>query len=204
MIFFVSCSLFCLVVLVLVVIAVIYGQTIIASIQFCESSYFKRLNFCTLTSTSHHVPRNPTQPPVFFCPPQSKNVVFIPKITLFTDFCPFFARKTVKYEPILKWFSFSNSSRQVLQHCRAKFSATQTLLHENNYRNFLGDYRFACVSSVVFEAKSIWISRNVLARHLNNLTYVQLSRSKIYQIGKMHFQVVKRPLQEETSFLKSL
>ena len=90
MIFFVSCSFSCLVVLVLVVIAVIYGQTIIASIQFCESSYFKRLHFCTLVSASYPVLQNPTQPPVFYCPPQSKNVVFIPKITLFTDFLPVF------------------------------------------------------------------------------------------------------------------
>ena len=136
MIFFVSCSVFLFVLLVLVVIAVMYGQTIIASIQFCEPSYFKRLDFCTLVSTSHSVPQNPTQPPVFIAPPQSKNVVLIPKITLFTDFCPFFARKTVKYEQISKWFSFSNSSRQALQHCRAKFVATQTSLHENNYGNF--------------------------------------------------------------------
>ena len=131
-----SCSVFLFVLLVLVVIAVIYGQTIIASIQFCESSYFKRLRFlypriCQLSraTKSHPATR-------FYCPPQSKNVVFIPKITLFTDFCPFFARKTVKYEPISKWFSFSNSFRQALQHCRAKFVATQTSLHENNYRNF--------------------------------------------------------------------
>ena len=68
MIIFVSCSFFCLVVLVLVVIAVMYGQTIISSIQFCESSYFKRIDFRTLVSTSHPVPQNPTQPPVFIAP----------------------------------------------------------------------------------------------------------------------------------------
>ena len=101
----------------------------------------------------------------FYCPPQSKSVVFIPKITLFTDFRPFFARKTVKYEPILKWFSFSNSSRQALQHCLRKvcrdsnFVAWKIIIE-----TFKGDNRFACVSSVVFKAKSIWISRNVLAR----------------------------------------
>ena len=125
MIFFVSCSFFCLVVLVLVVTAVMNGQTIFASIQFCESSYFKRLDFCTLVSTSHPVPQNPTQPPVIIAP-AIENVVLIPKITLFTDFWPFFARKTVKYEQISKWFSFSNSSRQALQQCCAKFVATQT------------------------------------------------------------------------------
>ena len=136
MIFFVSCSFFCLVVIVLVVIAVMYhGQTIIASIQFCGSSYFERLDFCTLVSTSHPVPQNPTQPPVYIAPRNRKMWFLYPKSRYSQIFCPFFARKTVKYEPISKWFSFSNSSRPALQHCRAKFVATQTSLHENNYRN---------------------------------------------------------------------
>ena len=135
MIFFVSCLFFCLVVVVVLpVIAVVYGQTIIASIQFCESSYFKRLNFRTLISTSQPMPRNPTHP--FLLPPQSKNVGFIPKVSLFTDFSLFFARNKVKYEPISKWFSFSDNLRQALQHYRATFVATQTWLHENIYRNF--------------------------------------------------------------------
>ena len=78
----------------------------------------------------------PHPPTLFYCPPQSKNGVFIHKITLFTDFRPFFARKPVKYQPIFKWFSFSDSLQQVLQHCRSKFVASQTSLHENNYRSF--------------------------------------------------------------------
>ena len=91
---------FCLVVLaVLVVIAVMYhGQTIIASIQISDPSfYFELLDFCKplyLPVIPCH--QNPTQPPVFDAAPPprnpSKNGVFIPKSRLFyrflTVFCP--------------------------------------------------------------------------------------------------------------------
>ena len=145
MIFFVSCSFFCL----------------CRSCACCHRCYVPRSNnHCVDTilwvilfrTTRFLYPRiyqssraTKSHPATrFYCPPQSKNVVFIPKITLFTDFCPFFARKTVKYQPISKWFSFSNSSRQALQHCRAQFVATQTSLHENNYRNFFR-WQMVCV-----------------------------------------------------------
>ena len=86
------------------------------------------------------IPCHRTHPPTrFYCPPHSKiskNGVFIHKQALFTDFRPFFARSWVKYQPILKRFSFPDSLQQALQHCRSKFVASQTSLHENNYRNF--------------------------------------------------------------------
>ena len=86
------------------------------------------------------IPCHRTHPPTrFHCPPHStisKNGVFIHKQALFTDFRPFLARSWVKYQPIFKWFSFSDSLQQALQHCRSKFVASQTSLHENNYRNF--------------------------------------------------------------------
>ena len=136
MIFFVSCYwFFCFVVLVLVVIALMYctAKELLRRYNFVSHPYLKRLEFCDprIYQSSNATKSHP--PTRFYCPPQSKNVVLIPKIRLFTDFCPFFARKTVKYKPISKWFSFSDSSWQALQHCRAKFVATQTSLHENNY-----------------------------------------------------------------------
>ena len=111
--------------------------------------------------------KKPHPPTRFYCPPQykiSKNVVFTPKLTLFTDFRPFFARNEVKYEPISKWFPLSDSLQQALQHCRAKFVATQLRCMKIIIETFLRDIRFPCVSSVVFEAITIWISRHVLAR----------------------------------------
>ena len=110
MIFFVSCSFFCLVVLVLVVIAVIYGQTIIASIQFCKSSYFKRLNFCTLVSTSHPVPRNPTQPPVFIAPRNRKMWFLYPK----SRYSPIFASFSPIKQSNMNRFLKSSHSRIAL------------------------------------------------------------------------------------------
>ena len=116
----------------------------------------------------------------FYCPPQSKNVVFIPKITLFTDFCPFFARKTVKNEPISKWFSFSNSSRPALQHCRAKFVATQTSLHENNYRNIFR-WQMVCVRLLgCFSSKiNLDFTRCSCSSNWTIWLHARLSRSKI-------------------------
>ena len=73
MIFFVSCSFFCLVVLVLAfVIAVnLYGRIIIASIQFCHPSYLKRLHFapCICQSITYH--ETPPTHPFLQPPPRS-------------------------------------------------------------------------------------------------------------------------------------
>ena len=81
----------------------------------------------------------PHPPTRFHCPLHfsiSKNGGFTPKQALFTDFQPFFARSWVIYQPIFKWFSFSDSFQKALQHCRSKFVASQTSLHENNYLSF--------------------------------------------------------------------
>ena len=71
----------------------VYG-IIMASIQFSAillSSQF--LNPCICQSSWTTKTHPPTR---FYCPPQSKNVVFIPKLALFTDFRPFLARSSVK------------------------------------------------------------------------------------------------------------
>ena len=138
-----------------------------APIQFCHPSYLKRVHFCTLVSASqlrvmkHHPPTR------FYSPPQlniSKNVIFIPKLPIFRDFRRFFARKNVKYEPIWKWFSLLDSFQQALQHCGSQFSRHELRCMKIIIETFLRENRFPCVNSVDFEAKSIWISRDVLAR----------------------------------------
>ena len=123
----------------------------------CYRCYMRSNNYCVVTilrvilfQTSQFVyPRiyqssrvtkpHPTTR-LFLLPPaieDLKKCGFYTKThAIYRLFCTFFARSKVKYEPISKWFSFSDSTRQALQHCRAKFVATQTSLHENNYRNF--------------------------------------------------------------------
>ena len=120
-------------------LSLFHGQIIIASTRICDPSYFKRLHLWTLIIFQSSRVTEPTHSPVFIAPPHStisKNGVFIHKQALFTDFRPFFARSWVKYQPNRKQFSFSDSLQQALQHCRSKFVASQTSLHENNYWNF--------------------------------------------------------------------
>ena len=76
---------------------IFYG--VIASIQFCNPTYLIRTHFCTLVSASHIYHETPPthpflQPPAVFI---SKNAIFIPQLSIFRDFCRFFARKKVKY-----------------------------------------------------------------------------------------------------------
>ena len=111
----------------------VYGITIASRSNFPRSFVPSFLHPRICQSPLITEPHPPTR---FYCPPQSQNVAFIHKLTLFTDFRPFFARNKVKYEPISKMFSFSDSLQQALQHCRSKFVAKQTSLHQNNYRNF--------------------------------------------------------------------
>ena len=62
----------------------------------------------SLIHQSSHITK-PHPPPVFIAPRIhiiSKNGVFIPKQAIFTHFPLFFARSSVKYQPISKWFSF--------------------------------------------------------------------------------------------------
>ena len=71
----------------------------------------------------------PHPPPVFIAPRDfrsRKMRFFMPKLPFFGDFRRFFAHNKIKYEPISKRFSFSDSLRIALQHCRSKFVATQT------------------------------------------------------------------------------
>ena len=165
MIFFVSCSFFCLVVLVLVVIAVMYhGKTIIASIQFCESSYFKRLAFCTLVSTSHSVPQNPTQPPVFIAPRNRKIWFLYPKSRYSQIFARFSPVKQSNMNRFRNGFHSRIALGQLYNIAAQSLSRHKLRCMKIIIETFLDDKCFACVSSVVFEAKSIWISRDVLAR----------------------------------------
>ena len=151
MIFFVSCSVFLFVLLVLVVIAVIYGHTVIASIQFCESSYFKRLNFCTLVSTSHPVPQNPTQPPVFIAPRNRKMWFLYPK----SRYSQILARLSPVKQSNMNRFRNGFHSRIALGKL---YNIAAQSLSRNKLRcmkiiieSFLDDKWFPCVSSVVFE-----------------------------------------------------
>ena len=158
MIYFVSCLFFCLV--VLAVIAVIYGQTVIASIQFCDSSYFTRLNFCTLVSTSHLVPRNPSHPPVFIAP---HNVRYRKMWFLYQNLTI-----VASFSPIIKSIMnrFRNGFRSRIAFSKLYNIAAQSLSRHKlrcmklNIETFSGDIRFPCVSSVVFKAITIWISQN--------------------------------------------
>ena len=147
-----------------------HGQTIIASKQFCGSSYFERLDFCTLVSTSHPVPQNPTQPPVFIAPRNRKMGFLYPK----SRYSQIFARfSPVKQSNINRfWNSFHsrialgklyNNAAQSLS--RHKLRCMKIIIEI-----FSDDKWFACVSSVVFEAKSIWIYEMFLLVELNNLT----------------------------------
>ena len=106
---------------------------ILSSVLF-ETTSFSHPRICqSILIMKHHPPTRCYSPLQFNI---SKNVVFIPELPIFTDFCRLFVRKNVKYEPIWRWFSLSDSLQQALQHCRSKSVASQTSLHENNYRNF--------------------------------------------------------------------
>ena len=89
-----------------------------------------------------------------YCPPQSKNVVFIPKLTLFTDFCPFFR----------PWNS--QISTDSWNGCQARIAlgqlyiiATQSLLRDKLrcikilIETILDDKWFACVNIGCFRSK---------------------------------------------------
>ena len=95
--------------------AVMYGQIILASIQFCQSFLFQTTPFLhPRICQSSRASQIPPTHPFFYCPPHfsiSKNGVFIPEIRRYLRiFDRFLLVKRVKYQPILKWFSFSDSS----------------------------------------------------------------------------------------------
>ena len=68
------------------------------------SVLFQTFSICEFININNHpASRNSTHPPVFIAPRilvYRKMGVFIPKLALFTDFRPFFARSSVKYQPI--------------------------------------------------------------------------------------------------------
>ena len=72
---------------------------ILSSVLF-ETTSFLHPRICqSIPIMKHHPPTR------FYSPPQfnrMKNVIFIPKHRIFTDFCRFFAHKNVKYEQIWK------------------------------------------------------------------------------------------------------
>ena len=144
-----------------------YGQIIIAEIQFCDPSYFKRLHFCTIVSTSHPLSRKTTHPPGFYCPRnwRSRKMWFLyPK----SRYLPIF----VRFSPVIK--SNMNRFRNGF-HCRILFGKLYNNVAQSLSRRklrsikiiieiFLTGIRFWCVSSVVCEAITISISRDILAR----------------------------------------
>ena len=79
--------------LVCLLLSLFHGQIIRASTRICDPSYFKLLHFWALIIFQSSRVTEPTHPPVFIAPPHStisKNVVFIHKQALFTDFRQFF------------------------------------------------------------------------------------------------------------------
>ena len=185
--------------------------TIIASIQFCESSYFKRLNFYTLVSRSHPISRNPTHPPVFIAP---HNIRYRKMWFLYLNsrYSTIFAC----FLPVIK--SNMNRFRNGF-HSRIAFSklyniAAQSLSQHTLHcmkiiiETFLSDIRFPCISSV--EAITIWISQDVRARRTeqSDTTYDFLGRKLtnlvncIFKFGKLHFQVGQRTVLGRDIFLK--
>ena len=132
---------------------VAYGQTIVASIPF----YFKRLNFCTLVSVSHPWPDNPTHPPAFIVPRNRKMWFLYPKSRLLPILAPFLPVKQSNmnrfwnsfYSRIASGELYNIAAKSLLPH---KLSSMKIIIE-----TFLGDNRFPCVSSVVFQAIAISI-----------------------------------------------
>ena len=120
-------------------------------------------SYLPVTSYQETPPSHP-----FLLPPQlkiSKNGVSTPKLMLFTD-------RFVRFSPVVK--SNMNRFRNGF-HCRITLGKLNNIAAQSLSRHklrcmkiiietFLGDNRFACVSSVVFKAIAISISRDLLAR----------------------------------------
>ena len=81
-------------------------------------------------------------------------------------------------------------------------SRKQTSLHQNNYRTFLRDIRFPCVSSDVFKAITISISRHVLSCWMNNLIPADILGQKLTILENCIFRSARIRITEETFFLK--
>ena len=106
----------------------------ILSSVLLETNSFLHARIClTISIMKHHPPTRFYSPPQFII---SKNGIFIPELSIFRDLCRYFARKNVKYEPIWNGLPCRIAFSKLLQHCRSKFVASRTSLHENNYRNF--------------------------------------------------------------------
>ena len=167
MIFFVSCSFFCL-----------YG-----SCACCHRCYVPRLNnHCVDTilwvilfrTTRFSYPRiyqssraTKSHPATrFYCPPQSKNGVFIgyPKSRYSQIFARFSPVKQSNMNRFWNGFHSQIALDKLYNIAAQSLSRHKLRCMKIIIETFPDDKWFACVSSVVFEAKSIWISRDVLAR----------------------------------------
>ena len=140
-----------------------HGQTIIASIQFCGSSYFERLDFCTLVSTSHPVPQNPTQPPVFIAPAIEKCGFYTQNHVIHRFFAPFSPVIPSNMNPFRNGFHSGIALGQLYNIAAQSLSQHKLRCIKIIIETFLRDIRFPCVSSDVFEAITISISRHVLS-----------------------------------------
>ena len=150
-----------------------HGQIIRASTRICDPSYFKRLHLWALIIFQSSRVTEPTHPPVFIAPRilQYRKMGFL---YINRRYLPIFDRFLLVVQSNINRFwngfysriAFSklyNIAAQSLS--RHKLRCTKIIIE-----TFFRGYRFPCVSSIVFEAKSIWISRDVLLVELNNLT----------------------------------
>ena len=141
-----------------------YGQIIIATTQICDPSFSKLVHSWNHLFTSHSVSRKPTHLPVFIAP----------RILVYRKM--WFLWLNRRYSPIFDGFlpvvqsninRFRNGFHSQIALDKLYNIAAQSLsrhkLHSMKIiiETFSGDNRFPCVSSVVFEANSIWISQNV-------------------------------------------
>ena len=151
--------------LVCLLLSLFHGQIIRASTRICDPSYFKLLHFWALIIFQSSRVTAPTHPPVFIAP----RILLFPKMG--------FLYINRRYLPIFDSFLLvveSNINRFWNGfHSRIAYSKLYNIAAQSLSRHklrsmkiiietFLGGNRFPCVSSVVFEANSVCISRDVL------------------------------------------
>ena len=153
--------------LVCLLFSLFHGQIIIASTRNCDPSHFKRPHLWTLIIFQPSRVTESTHPPVFIAP----RILLYRKMGfsyINRRYVPIFDRFLLVVESNIN--RFRNGFHSWIALGELHNNAAQSLSRHKLRRmkiiieTFLDDKWFACVSSVVFEAKSIWISGNVLAR----------------------------------------
>ena len=192
------------VIVVGLVFMAVYGHIIIASTQICDPSFSKLVHSWNHLFTSHSVSRKPTHPPVFIAP----------RILVYRKM--WFLWLNRRYLPIFDGFlpvvqsninRFRNDFHSQIFLGKFYSIAAQSLsrhkLHSMKIiiETFSGDNRFPCVSSVVFEANSIWILQNVLACQFEQFdtTHDFLGR-KLTKLGNSIFMSARDCFRERRLF----